>query len=417
MKKDCFLKENCRICQSSSLQKVVELTPTPPGNNFLSREQIGVQEKEFPLDLFFCKNCYHIQLGHVVDPSFLFQNNYSYISSTSPVFVDHLKSYAEYIIDLYNIQNSSMVIDIGSNDGTCLKFFKDLGMSVLGVDPATEIAKIANEKGINTIPDFFSSNLANKIRKVYGQADLITSHNACAHIDQLDGVIAGVETLLKDDGIFIMEVGYFVDVLQNKWFDTIYHEHVDYHTVAPLEKLFYRFNMELIRVERISPQGGSIRVIVQKKGGIHDRDESVSNLITLEESVGLDKPETLINFQKQIDIVRDEFQYLIKKIKKDGKSIAAFGAPTKATTLSYHFKIETNQIDFIVDDNPLKQGLFSPGKHFPVYDASKIYSDKPDYLLILAWNFADSIMEKHKNFLKSGGSFILPMPKPVIIRQ
>jgi len=414
---DFFQREDCRICQSSSLEKVVELTPTPLGNNFLSKDQIGTKEEEYPLELHFCNNCCHIQLGHVVDPSLLFQNSYSYVSGTSPVFVNHLNEYAKYIIDLFDLEKSSLIVDIGSNDGTCLSFFKEMGMRVLGVDPATEIAEIASSRGIETIPDFFSIHLANNIIGEYGQADLITSHNTCAHIDELDGVIEGVEVLLKDDGIFVFEVGYFVDVFQNKWFDTIYHEHVDYHTVGPLDKLFNRFDMEMIRVERISPQGGSIRVMAQKKDGSLKRDQSVSELINAEIALGLDKPEALLNFESQINKVRDKFQSLMRRIKNDGKSIAAFGAPTKATTLSYHFKIEKGDIDFIVDDNPLKQGLYSPGKHIPVYDASKIFSEKPDYLLILAWNFADSIMERHQKYISMGGSFILPMPDPLIVKN
>ena len=221
--------------------------------------------------------------------------------------------------------------------------------------------------------------------------------------------------MLKNDGVFVFEVGYFIDVFQNKWFDTIYHEHVDFHTVAPLEKLFIRFNMKIIKVERISPQGGSIRVMTQKKGGNFKEDKSVKTLISLERSLGLNKPNTLIQFGNQINTIKEKFQALIQKIKNNGKSIAAFGAPTKATTLCYHFQIENEHIDFIVDDNPLKQGLYTPGKHIPVFDSSKIYSEKPDYLLILAWNFAESIMEKHQKYNNLGGSFILPMPYPTIL--
>ena len=183
---DYFQRKDCRICQSSYLEKVVELTPTPPGNNFLSKDQIGTKEKEYPLELHFCNNCCHVQLGHVVSPSLLFQNSYSYVSGTSPVFVNHLSEYAEYVIDLFDLEKSSLIVDIGSNDGTCLSFFKNMGMRVLGVDPAKEIANIANSKGIKTINDFFSFTLAKSIFEEYGQADLITSHNTFAHIDQLD---------------------------------------------------------------------------------------------------------------------------------------------------------------------------------------------------------------------------------------
>ena len=411
-----FKKENCRVCLSTDLKKVIELTPTPPGNNFLDKDSVGEKEYKFPLELDFCETCHHIQLGHVVDPSYLFQNSYSYVSATSPVFVKHLSEFAHYVIGLFELDSSSMVIDIGSNDGTFLSFFKEKDINVLGVDPATDIAEIAMSNGINTIPDFFNYELANKILDENGLADIITSHNACAHIDDLDGVIAGVGVLLKEDGVFIMEVGYFVDVFQNTWFDTIYHEHLDFHTVKPLEQLFKRFNLELFRVERISPQGGSIRVFIQRKNGPYKKDNTISELILLEQELGLDNPQTLFNFEKKINSIRDEFKVLIKSIKDSDKSIAGFGAPTKATTLGYHFNIGINEIDFIVDDNPLKQGLLTPGKHIPVFSNEEIYKVQPDYLLILAWNFAESIMKKHKDYSDNGGRFILPMPKPRIVK-
>jgi SAM-dependent methyltransferase len=416
-KKSFFKKEECRTCLSKNIEQIFSLAPTPPGNNFLSKEMLGAEEQKYPLEIKFCNDCFHIQLGHVVDPSILFQNSYSYVSGTSQVFVNHLKEYSKYVIDFLKIKKSSLIIDIGSNDGTCLEFFKNNGMRTLGVDPAKEVSEIASSKGIETINDFFSLDLANKILANYGSADLITSHNACAHIDKLDQIIEGVEVLLSRNGIFIFEVGYFVDVFQNKWFDTIYHEHVDFHTVAPLITLFDRFNMEIFRVERIKPQGGSIRVFTQKKGSKLRQDSSVRDLVNLEKSIGLNKPDAIIDFGIQISRIKDKFITLLNDIKKSGKNIVAFGAPTKATTLCHYFEIGKNHIDFIVDDNPLKQGLYSPGKHIPVYDASKIYSEKPDYLLILAWNFADAIMEKHQKYRSAGGSFILPMPSPMILKD
>lgn len=413
----CYFKKNCRICNSQALDKVVELTPTPPGNNFLKEEQIGVvKEYEFPLELHFCSSCKHIQLGHVVDPSFLFRNGYSYVSSTSKVFVNHLKEYADHLEKLFDPPKDSFIVDIGSNDGTCLTFFKNKGMRVLGVDPASDIASLANKKGIETLDNFFSFKLAEEISIEYGQADFITSHNACAHIDDLGGVIQGVESLLNKNGIFVMEVGYFVDVFSNLWFDTIYHEHVDFHTVAPLETLFNRFGMEIFRVERISPQGGSIRVFTQKKGGPHSRHKSIDDHIAIEQKLGLNSPETLREFEKKINDLKEIFQNIIYKLKREGKSIAAFGAPTKATTLCYHFGIGKEEIDFIVDDNPLKQGLLSPGKHIPVFSSEKIYEEKPNYLIILAWNFAESIMKAQQKYSDQGGLFILPMPKPSIVK-
>jgi len=262
---DYYLRESCRMCGEGSLTKAMSLTPTPPGNDFLTKEELGRDEPVYPLDLYFCEACHHIQLGHVVDPKILYQKNYSYVSATSAYFVNHLKHYAKDMVERFDLKPGDLAVDIGSNDGTCLSFFKDKGMKVVGVDPATEIAEKATENGIDTIADFFGYRLAVELRKKYGTAKYITSHNACAHIDNLFDVVKGVEHWLDVDGVFVLEVGYFVDVYSNTWFDTVYHEHVDYHTVAPFEKLFNRVGMELISVERISPQGGSIRVMAQKK--------------------------------------------------------------------------------------------------------------------------------------------------------
>ena len=410
-----YFRESCRMCNSNSLVEAMSLTPTPPGNDFLAKSELGRDEQTYPLDLYFCEECHHIQLGHVVDPKILYQKNYSYVSATSAYFVNHLKHYAKDMVERFDLKPGDLAVDIGSNDGTCLSFFKDKGMKVVGVDPATEIAGKATENGIDTIADFFGYRLAVELRKKYGTAKYITSHNACAHIDNLFDVVKGVEHWLDADGVFVLEVGYFVDVYSNTWFDTVYHEHVDYHTVAPFEKLFNRVGMELISVERISPQGGSIRVMAQKKGGIIKRDNSVDELIALEAKLGLDKAETLYKLNHKISQVRDKLHNLIHSLKADGKSIAGFGAPTKATTLMAHFGLDATVLDFIVDDNPLKQGLFTPITHIPVLSTDALYKMKPDYVLILAWNFAEPIMQMHKKYSEQVGQFILPMPNPEIV--
>ncbi len=404
------------MCNSSSLSKAMVLTPTPPGNDFLTEEELGRNEDIYPLDLYFCSECFHIQLGHVVDPKILYQKNYTYVSATSNHFVNHLENYAKEMIERFQLKEESMVVDIGSNDGTCLSFFKANGMRVLGVDPATEVAQLANKNGIETVSDFFNYEVAVMLKKKYGNVDFITSHNACAHIDNLIDVIRGVEFLLKKDGVFVLEVGYFVDVFTNTWFDTIYHEHVDFHTVAPFEKLFSQVGMELIRVERISPQGGSIRVMAQKIGGNFYRDDSVDSLIEIEKKLELNKLQTLLQFDQKISIVKKNLQNLLLEIKGKGKTIAGFGAPTKATTLMNHFGIDEKILDFIVDENPLKQGLFTPLSHIPIFSASTIYEKKPDYVLILAWNFAEPIMKNHLKYAKEIGEFILPMPIPQIVK-
>jgi len=410
-----YFRDSCRMCDSNSLTKAVSLTPTPPGNDFLTKEELGRNEPVYPLDLYFCEECHHVQLGHVVDPKILYQKNYSYVSSTSAHFVNHLRNYVEDMVERFDLSFNDLVVDIGSNDGTCLSFFKEKGMSVIGVDPATEIANMATKNGVKTIADFFGYDLSRKLREKYGPAKYITSHNACAHIDDLFNVVKGVEHWLDQDGVFVLEVGYFADVYSITWFDTIYHEHVDFHTVAPFEKLFARVGMELIAVERVAPQGGSIRVMAQKIGGNIERDNSVDSLIAFECELGLNQVEALHRFNIKINTVRDNFQKLIFSLKEKGKTIAGFGAPTKATTLMAHFGLDEKVLDFIVDDNPLKQGLFTPTTHIPVLPSVQLYKQKPDYLLILAWNFADPIMKAHEKYGNEIGKFILPMPEPKVV--
>jgi SAM-dependent methyltransferase len=413
--RDFYERTTCRLCGGSKLQTVVELTPTPPGNHFLRPEELGTPEPRFPLELRFCADCCHLQLGHVVDPRILFQRNYSYVSGTSPVFVEHFRAYAAEMVSGYGISAGDLVIDIGSNDGTCLRFFQEAGCRVLGVDPAEGIARLANDRGIETIPDFFSEALAAEIAPRVGPAKLITSHNALAHIDDLHDIVRGVERLLAPDGLFVFEVGYFLDVFQNVYFDTIYHEHLDYHTVTPLASFLGQFGLELRAVKRISPQGGSIRVIAGRAGGAGE-DESVARIRTLEKEVGLDDPATLREFGAHIDRVRDHLGKIVRDLKEQGKTIAGFGAPTKATTLLTHFRLGDGILDFIVDENPLKQGMLSPGHHIPVTAADEIYDRKPDYLLILAWNFAEDVMRRHHRYADEGGHFILPMPTPKVVQ-
>lgn len=414
-KDDYYFRSTCRMCNAGSLEKFLELTPTPPGNRPLKETELNRVEATYPLELYHCSQCKHIQLGHIVDPRILYQKNYTYVSGTSKHFTQHLEVYANTVVDKFQLEPSDLVLDIGSNDGTCLKFFKSLGMKVLGVDPASNIALKATNSGIETISDFFSYALATQIKKKHGSVKFITSHNACAHIDQLDDIIRGVGHLLADDGVFSLEVGYFLDVYQNVWFDTIYHEHLDYHTVGPFEYLFSRLGMEIISAERISPQGGSIRVMAQKKGGKYKRDNSVDQLVKVEQEVGLHKLETFESFGAHILQVKKQLHQLLSQLKQQGKSIAGYGAPTKSTTLLMHFQLGCDFLDFIVDDNPLKQGLFTPGTHIPIYSVEMLFEQQPDYVLILAWNFADPIMRANAKFTEKGGRFIVPMPVPQIV--
>jgi len=321
------------------------------------------------------------------------------------------------MIERFSLSAGGLIADIGSNDGTCLRFFQEEGFEVLGIDPATDIARKASDGGIETIPEFFGFQKAQDLRSHRGPAALITSHNVLAHIDDLSDIIRGVEYWLDDDGLFVMEVGYLVDVYQKVWFDTIYHEHLDYHTLAPLLGFLGRHGLEVIEVERIAPQGGSIRVISQKKEGPYPVSASVNSLLELERSLKMDKPETFHDYNRQVNDVRDHLAKLLNDLKQGGHSIAGYGAPTKATTMLMHFGLSQEMIDFTVEDNPLKHGCFLPGAMIPILPADELYERRPDYVVILAWNFANSIMEKHKRYHEEGGRFILPMPEPKIVEH
>jgi SAM-dependent methyltransferase len=403
-------RSTCRLCDSVALTKVFALTPTPPANAFVPKEQLDLVQPTFPLELFFCEDCAHLQLLDVVSPAELFRN-YVYVSGTSASFVKHFEDYASTCSAKFKLSPGNLVVDIGSNDGTLLKFFQDKNLNVLGIDPARAIAKEASENGIETWPDFFDKAIAEKIIQEKGAASLITANNVFAHADDLAGITQNIKSLLTPDGVFIFEVSYLGDVYEDTLFDTIYHEHVAYHSVIPLVKFFKSKGMDFFATERIPSHGGSLRGMVQLKGGPHQADGSVQTLINYEQNLELNQSATWAGYAEKIDALREELVKLLTNLKQNGKTIAGFGAPAKATTLMYHFNLGPDTIDFIADDAPLKQGLYSPGLHIPVLSGQAIYEEKPDYVVLLAWNFASQIMANHQNYLESGGHFIVPLPE------
>lgn len=388
---------------------MLALAPTPPANAFVSASELGKPQQRFPLDVFFCKDCAHVQLLDVVDPRLLFEN-YVYVSGTSPVFVRHFEEYAQDILRRFSPAAGSLVIDIGSNDGTLLGFFKTAGHRVLGIDPARRIAEDATRAGIPTRPAFFTPTLARELRAETGGASVVTANNVFAHIDDLQGVVEGVKALLTRDGVFVFEVSYLGDVYEKTLFDTIYHEHLSYHSVKPLVRFFRQNGMELIDALRVSSHGGSLRGIAQLADGTRDEGGSVARMVRYEEQIGLDRPSTYQKFGRDIDVIKRQLGVLLRDLKQRGNSIAAFGAPAKATTLMFHFEIGPEIISFIADDSPRKQGLYSPGYHIPVKPPTAMYDEKPTHVVILAWNFAESIMKNHQRYTDVGGRFIVPIP-------
>lgn len=409
MEKAHYHRDSCRLCRAADLTKVLALTPTPPANAFVTQAELSIPQAVFPLDVWLCNGCGHVQLLDVVDPRILYAH-YVYVSGTSPVFVRHFEQYAQYVAGQFKPVKGSLVLDIGSNDGTLLRFFKDAGHKVLGVEPAEEISEASRRAGIPTLTGFFSEELAQRIVKEHGQAAVVTANNVAAHIDDLAAVMRGVAKLLAPDGIFFFEVSYLVDVLEKTLFDTIYHEHLDYHSVEPLVPFFASCGLQLIEALRVDSHGGSLRGVVQRAGGPRKVGASVAALIGREREMALRDAATFRAFGARIAKVGAELTSLLGNLKREGKRIAGFGAPAKATTLLYHLGITPQLVDFIVDDSPLKQGRYTPGMHIPVLPAQALYDRGVDYIVILAWNFAEPIMKKHAAWRSGGGRFIVPLP-------
>lgn len=412
--KKVFKLNHCRICKNKKLRQVINLGSSPAANAFLKKTQLKKNEDFFSLKVNYCSKCGQLQLSHVVSPKLLFKD-YVYVSSTSPVFIAHFEEYAKSLYKRFNLNKYSLVLDLGSNDGILLKPFKKLGVGVLGIDPATEIAKKATKEGIETLPFFFNKQIAKKVLKKYGLFDVVTANNVFAHINDIDEIIEGVKIIIKEAGIFVIEAPYLIDFVQKNYFDLIYHEHLSYFSVKSLTKLFKLHNMEIFDVIKVDVHGGSARYFVKRKGGSHKVTKNVENFLKKEKFAGLHKISTYVKYGKSINTNKRILQDMIKKLKNQRKIIVGYGAPAKGNTLLNYFKINSRDLKYIIDDSPYKQGLYTPGTHIPVVSSKKLEKSPPEYIFILAWNFAEPIMEKLKNFKDKGGKFIIPVPSPRIV--
>ncbi len=413
MSTSVFRRQTCRLCSRQELELVVQLTPTPPGDAYMPAERVGTVQETYPLDLFLCHGCGHVQLLDVVNPEVLY-GEYVYVTSLSLGLSEHFRRYTDDVLQRVNPPRGGLVVDLGSNDGTLLKFFKSRSMRVLGVDPARQIAEKATQSGVETLPTFFTTDLARKIKSQYGPASIVTANNVFANIDNLTEVIDGVRYLLAPGGVFVFETSYLVDVIQKRLIETIIHEHLCYFSVKPLETFFRRTGMELIDCERVPTKGGSLRGFVQLAGDSRKVSPMVAETISLEKSLGLDRPEAYRDFTKGLGQVRSNLLNLVSDLKARGNSIAGYGASVGVTTLTYYFGIG-ELLSFMVDDNHRKQGSFSPGFHIPVLSPQAIYERKTNYVIILAWAYSEPIMNKHQVYLKQGGRFIVPLPEVKLI--
>lgn len=404
----------CRICGNENLKKFLSLGATPLANSFLTKEELQKEEKKFPLELCFCEKCKLVQLTYKAPSESIFKE-YVYLSSTTKTFQDHFEKMTAEMVKDFKLTNKSFVVDIGSNDGILLKGFKKMNVPAIGVEPATNVATLAEKNGIETINDFLNENVVKAIIKKRGKADIVTATNVFAHMDDIDDAIRNVGNLLKKDGIVVIEIQYFVDTINKMTFDNIYHEHMSYYTLTPLDYFFKKHRMEIFKVERVSTHGGSLRVFVQKKEGKHKIHSSVKKTLDYERKVGVNHFKIYKKFADKVYETKKTFVKCIKNIKKENKKIAVYGAPAKGNTLLNFCGLGKNEIDYMVEDNQLKQGLYAPGTHIPIVAPKMLDEKTPDYILILAWNFADEILSKTKKYARSGVHFIIPLPKLRIV--
>ncbi|MBU3924234.1 MAG: class I SAM-dependent methyltransferase, partial [Nanoarchaeota archaeon] len=390
---------------NKNLKSVISLGEVPLPNNLLSQEDLNKQDELYHLELMYCDNCHLCQLSHVAPPKKMFEN-YFFVSSTTETNKQHFKEMAEEIIESYNLNNDSVVVDIGSNDGLFLKYFKEKGIKICGIDPAKNICKIAEKNGIETINDFINEESAKEVIKRKGKADVVTANNVFAHLDDIKGFIDNTKKIMKDDGIFVLEAQYLLDTIKGGTFDNIYHEHHSYYSVIALDEFFKRNNMEIIKVKHIEGHGGSIQVYTQKKGGGNPISPSVSESIYKEISFGLKNFSTYQKFAENIYKKKEEVKELILRLKSEGKKIIGYGAPAKATTSLNFYGIDNSHIDYIIEDNPLKHGKIIPGVRIPIIGKESI-NESPDYIYILAWNYAKEIMENNSFYRNQGTKFIV----------
>jgi SAM-dependent methyltransferase len=405
-------RKNCRICGSTKLDKFLSLGPTPLANNFLKADQLNKEELYYPLDVYFCNKCDLIQLLDIVPPEVMFKD-YAYITGASKPMELHFASLAKDIVNNFKINKDSLVVDIGSNDGTLLQYFSKMGLRILGIEPASNIAQIARKRGIATINKFFSKDCAIKIYKKYGFADIIFATNVFAHVDNLENILYGIDYLLSKEGVFVIEVPYLINLLDNIEFDTIYHEHLSYFSIYPLVYLFRKFGMKIVDIKQISIHGGSVRIFVKRS--TKKQSQNVSKFLLIEQNAEIDSLKTYTKFAKKVALVKERLVKLLKTLKNEKTRITGYGAAAKGNTLLNYCKIGPDILDYISDTTPYKQGRCTPGMHIPIFSEEKFHREPPNYVLLLAWNYADEILQKEQKYRQKGGKFILPLPIPKII--
>ncbi|MBI4131056.1 MAG: methyltransferase domain-containing protein [Nitrosarchaeum sp.] len=402
---------HCRYCGSEVTQNFIDLGMSPLSNSYLNEEQINKKELFYPLHVFVCNNCLLVQLEEFESPQSIF-TNYAYFSSYSKTWLEHAQEYVNMMITRFGFDEKSQVIEIASNDGYLLQYFKVEKIPVLGIEPATNVAKVAQEKGISTITKFFGENTAKELVDKGIEADLLLGNNVLAHVPNLNDFVKGLKILLKPNGVITMEFPHLLQLIQQKQFDTIYHEHFSYFSFLVVQKIFLSHQLTIFDVDEIPTHGGSLRIyakhVENQKFKVSD---NVLKLNKKEYEFGIDKMDVYSNFQKTIELLKQQICEFFMAIKKENKTIIGYGAPAKGNTLLNYCKIGNEIINYTVDKNPYKQGLFLPGTHIPIKDPEKIRTTKPNYVLILPWNLKDEIIQQINFIREWGGKFITVIPE------
>jgi SAM-dependent methyltransferase len=409
---DLYRKQSCRYCATPLPPAFLDLGPVALANSYVKPEELSKPEFKCSLALTRCAKCGLVQLTHVVPPDMMFKN-YLYVSSTTKTFRDHFAQYASRVKSRVTAKEKPLAVDIGSNDGLLLSCYQKEGMQAVGIDPAENLSQAANANGLVTLNRYFDAESVKQIRERFGPADAVSANNVFAHIDDIESVCRNVSALLDEKGIFSIEFPYLVTMMDELLFDMIYHEHLSYIAVTPLQFVLNRFGFQIFDIERVASHGGSLRVFAQKTSGGRPVAPIVGELIRKEQERGLSDAPAYDVFAQQVRETKSRFLEQLAAIKKAGKSVSGYGAPAKASTLINYFGLNKQDIAYVVDDNPLKQGYLVPGAQIPIVPSARLLDKPTDYVVLFAWNFAKEILQKIGHLKEKGVEFIVPVGQPV----